>query len=170
MPEVDMPETDARQVAEEQEPRPGPRGGRPARASGSRPPRPTKKARALAAWDAGERDVLRIAREVESRPSYVARVLAESGRLSGYYDLYMPTGTPVNVYGERFAGTLSFRDVEAARASVARIDLLYHEFEAAGDRAGQHHAQVVALAGRNRARWSGKPDAAAVFERWLFTH
>lgn len=135
-----------------------------------RPPRLTKKARALAAWDAGERDVLRIAREVESRPSYVARVLAETGRLTGYYDLYMPTGTPVNVYAGRFAGLLSFRDVDAARASVTQIDLLYHEFEAAGDRAGQHHAQVVALAGRNRARWSGKPDAAAVFERWLFTH
>ncbi len=140
------------------------------RAGGPGPVRLTKKARALAAWDTGERDILRIAREVESRPSYVARVLAEAGRLTGYYDLYMPTGTPVNVYGERFAGVLAFRDADAARASVAQIDLLYHEFEAAGDRAGQHHAQVVALAGRNRARWSGKPEAAAVFERWLFTH
>lgn len=130
----------------------------------------TKKARALAAWDAGERDVLRIAQEVESRPSYVARVLAEAGRLTGYYDLYMPTGTPVNVYGARFAGLLAFRDPTAARASVTAIDQLYHDFEAAGDRAGQHHAQVVALAGRNRARWAGKPEAAAVFERWLFTH
>ncbi len=130
----------------------------------------TKRARALAAWDAGERDLLRIAREVESRPSYVARVLADEGRLTGYYDLYSRTGTPVNVYGDRFAGVLAFRDVEAARASVERIDQLYHEFESAGDRAGQHHAQVVALVGRNRARWADKPDAAAVFERWLFTH
>lgn len=130
----------------------------------------TKKARAIAAWDAGERDILRIAREVESRPSYVARVLADTGRLTGYYDLYSRTGTPVNVYGARFAGLLAFRDLEAARASVAAIDQLYHDFEAAGDRAGQHHAQVVALAGRNRARWAGKPEAAAVFERWLFTH
>lgn len=142
------------------ESRPGPR---PAR-------RPTKKARALASWDAGERDLLRIAREVESRPSYVARALTDAGRLAGYYDLYSRTGTPVNVYGERFAGLLAFRDPEAARASVAAIDRLYHDFEAAGDRAGQHHAQVVALAGRNRARWAGKPESAAVFERWLFTH
>lgn len=143
----------------------------PGRGSTPRPRRrPTKKARAVVAWDAGERDILRIAREVESRPSYVARVLAEAGRLTGYDDLYMPTGTPVNVYGARFAGVLAFRTVAAARASVAAIDRLYHDFEAAGDRAGQHHAQVVALAGRNRARWGGKPEAAAVFERWLFTH
>lgn len=130
----------------------------------------TKKARALAAWDAGEHDLTRIAREVESRPSYVARVLADTGRLTGYYDLYSPTGTPVNVYAERFAGVLAFRDEAAARASVERIDRLYHEFESAGDRAGQHHAQVVALTGRNRARWADKPDAAAVFDRWLRFH
>lgn len=139
---------------------------------GGAPLRPlrTKRARALAAWDAGERDLLRIAREVESRPSYVARVLADTGRLTGYYDLYSRTGTPVNVYGERFAGVLAFRDAEAARASVERIDRLYHEFESAGDRPGQHHAQVVALVGRNRARWADKPEAAAVFHHWLMTH
>jgi hypothetical protein len=131
---------------------------------------PTKRARALAAWEAGERDVARIAREVESRPSYVARVLQDAGKLTGYFDLYSRTGTAVNVYGERFAGVLAFRDAEAARASVERIDRLYHEFEAAGDRAGQHHAQVVALTGRNRARWADKPDAAAVFNEWLYTH
>lgn len=133
-------------------------------------PRLTKRARALAAWDAGDRDLARIAREVESRPSYVARVLSDAGRLTGYYDLYSPTGTPVNVYGERFAGVLAFRDADAARASVERIDRLYHEFESAGDRAGQHHAQVVALVGRNRARWADKPEAAAVFHHWLMTH
>lgn len=130
----------------------------------------TKRARAIEAWDAGERDIARIAREVESRPSYVARVLQDAGRVTGYYDLYSRTGTPVNVYGERFAGVLAFRDAEAARASVEQIDRLYHEFESAGDRAGQHHAQVVALAGRNRARWADKPEAARVFEHWLFTH
>ncbi|HWP35538.1 MAG TPA: hypothetical protein VNM66_08075, partial [Thermodesulfobacteriota bacterium] len=135
-----------------------------------RPARPTKKARILAAWDAGERDLLRLAREVESRPSYVARVLSDAGRLHGYYDLYSATGTPVNVYGERFAGLLAFRDLEAARASLEKIDRLYHEFEAAGDRAGQHHAQVVALTGRNRARWAGKRAEAELFERWLLTH
>jgi hypothetical protein len=132
--------------------------------------RMTKRARAIAAWESGERDVLTIAREVESRPSYVARVLADAGLLTGYYDLYSRTGTPINVYGDRFDGVLAFRDAEAATASIERIDRLYHEFEQAGDRAGQHHAQVVALTGRNRARWADKQDAAAVFERWLFTH
>ncbi|MCI0485502.1 MAG: hypothetical protein L0229_02770, partial [Blastocatellia bacterium] len=60
--------------------------------------------------------------------------------------------------------------VEAAKQSVARIAELYEHFERIGDRAGQHHAEVLALTGRNRARWSGKAEEARIFEDWLFNH
>jgi hypothetical protein len=29
---------------------------------------------------------------------------------------------------------------------------------------------VLALTGRNRARWSGKKEEAKIFEQWLFNH
>ena len=51
-----------------------------------------------------------------------------------------------------------------------RIDRLYRYFERLGDRAGQHHAEVFALTGRNRARWSGKKEEAEVFMNWLVNH
>ncbi len=31
-------------------------------------------------------------------------------------------------------------------------------------------AMVVALTGKDRARWSNKPDAAQVFDEWLASH
>ena len=47
------------------------------------------------------------------------------------------------------------------------IDRLYRQFELAGDRAGQHHALLMALTMFDRARWSGKEPEADVFRRWL---
>jgi hypothetical protein len=43
-------------------------------------------------------------------------------------------------------------------------------FERIGDRPGQHQAMVVALTGKNRARWSGKREAAKLFADWLANH
>jgi hypothetical protein len=65
---------------------------------------------------------------------------------------------------------LSFKSIEAAKESVAQIARLYEYFERIGDRAGQHHAEVLALTGRNRARFSGKKEESKVFEEWLFNH
>jgi hypothetical protein len=50
---------------------------------------------------------------------------------------------------------------------VALIDRLYRQFELAGDRAGQHHALLMALTMFNRARWTRKEREAEVFRRWL---
>jgi hypothetical protein len=101
------------------------------------------------------------------RPSYVAGVLQEAGLRSDYFDLYTPTKQPMNVYSKFFAGQLGFKDVEAARQSVEVIDDWYRRFDAAGDRAGQHHALLMALTMLNRARWTGKEAEADEFRHWL---
>ena len=130
----------------------------------------TKKSRILSLYKAGMRDIGEIARRVKSQPSYVANVLQEAGLLRGYFDLYTTTAHDQNLYSRHFRNVLAFRNVEAAKESVARIAELYEHFERIGDRAGQHHAEVLALTGRNRARWSGKTEEAQIFEDWLFNH
>lgn len=132
-----------------------------------REPGSTKKSRVIALFTAGVTDIDQIARLVSTRPSYVAGVLQSAGLLHGYFDLYTTTGSDQNLYSRYFRNALGFKNVEAARESVTRIARLYEYFERIGDRAGQHHAQVVALTGLNRARWSGKIEEARVFERWL---
>lgn len=97
-------------------------------------------------------------------------MLREEGRETAYYDLYTSTNHPVNAYSRYFADRLGFRDETAARDSVDLIDRLYQQFDRTGDRAGQHHAMLMALTMFNRARWTGKPAEAEVFRRWLAAH
>lgn len=130
----------------------------------------TKKDQILALYEAGTTDIAQIVRRVAARPSYVAQVLQSAGHLSGYFDLYTTTGREQNVYTRFFRNVLSFKTVEAARESVQRIDRLYNYFERLGDRAGQHQAMVLALTGKNRARWSGKQEESEVFNEWLTAH
>jgi hypothetical protein len=72
-----------------------------------------------------------------------------------------------NEYLRRFEGKMSFRDEEAARASLAVIDDLYRESEQAGDKAGQHQATLKALSMADEAHWAGKEREAEVFRQWL---
>ncbi len=131
----------------------------------------TKKGQILALYeDEGVTDIAQIVRRVGARPSYVAQVLQQAGYLTGYFDLYTTTAREQNVYTRFFRNVLSFKTVEAARESVQRIDRLYNYFERLGDRAGQHQAMVLALTGKNRARWSGKHEEALVFSEWLAAH
>lgn len=130
----------------------------------------TKKDVILTLYRRGIRNVDRLASAAGTRQSYVASVLQDAGKLQGYNDLYTTTGQETNAYSKYFRGVLSFKTVDSARQSVARIGQLYEYFERIGDRAGQHHAEVVALTGRNRARWSGKKDEAAIFLEWLVNH
>jgi hypothetical protein len=130
----------------------------------------TKKSRIIELFTAGLTDIGEIAQRVGSWPSYVASVLQSSGLIRGYFDLYTTTAMDQNLYSRYFRNVLSFKNVEAAKESVEKIDKLYEHFERIGDRAGQHHAEVLALTGRNRARWSGKLEEARVFEEWLFNH
>src|SRR5918995_4117840 len=118
----------------------------------------------------GVSDIAQIVRRVGARPSYVAQVLQGAGYLTGYFDLYTTTAREQNVYTRFFRNVLSFKTVEAARESVQRIDRLYNYFERLGDRAGQHQAMVLALTGKNRARWSGKQEEAHIFSEWLAAH
>jgi hypothetical protein len=127
----------------------------------------TKKQRILEAFQAGTTDPSDIAEIVGASSSYVAQVLQSAGLLAGYFDLYTTTGREQNIYSRHFRGVLSFKTIEAARASVERINALYRHFEEIGDRAGQHQAMVIALTGQNRARWSGKTREAAIFHEWL---
>ncbi|MCA1850082.1 MAG: hypothetical protein LC672_03235, partial [Acidobacteria bacterium] len=115
-------------------------------------------------------DIAQIVRRVAARPSYVAQVLQNAGHLTGYFDLYTTTAREQNVYSRFFRNVLSFRTAAAARESVEKIDRLYNYFERLGDRAGQHQAMVLALTGKNRARWSGKHEEAQVFSEWLAAH
>ena len=130
----------------------------------------SKKSRILERFQSGVTDISRLAHDVQSKPSYVASVLQAAGLISGYFDLYTTTARDQNLYSRFFRNSLSYKTVEAATESVARINRLYEYFERIGDRAGQHHAEVLALMGRNRARFSGKKEEARVFEDWLFHH
>jgi hypothetical protein len=130
----------------------------------------SKKSRILELHRSGTSNIGEIARTVGTRPSYVASVLQNAGLITGYFDLYTTTARDQNAYSRQFRNILSFRTVEAARQSIAAIARLYAYFERIGDRAGQHHAEVLALTGRNRARWSGKKEESQIFEQWLFNH
>ncbi|HXG94397.1 MAG TPA: hypothetical protein VNN73_18780 [Blastocatellia bacterium] len=134
------------------------------------PRKDSKKSRILELHQSGTTDIGEIARTVGTRPSYVASVLQSAGLLQGYFDLYTTTARDQNLYSRHFRNVLSFKTVEAAKESIAQIARLYNWFERIGDRAGQHHAEVLALTGRNRARWSGKKEEAKIFEQWLFNH
>jgi hypothetical protein len=127
----------------------------------------SKKRQIINHYQAGMTRVGDIARAVNSPPSYVARVLTEEGLLSGYFDLYTTTGQVMNLYSAFSRGIIRFKTVEAARRSVERIDRLYRDYAERGDRAGQHHAEVMALVGLNRARSCGKREEARVFANWL---
>ena len=130
----------------------------------------TKKEQIVSLYQSGTKDIAEIVRRVKARPSYVAQVLQQAGHLDGYFDLYTTTGREQNVYTRYFRNVLHFRNVEAARESVARIDRLYNYFERLGDRAGQHQAMILALTGKNRARWSGKNEESQIFSDWLAAH
>ena len=130
----------------------------------------SKKSQILELHRSGVSDIGEIARTVKTRPSYVASVLQNAGLITGYFDLYTTTARDQNLYSRQFRNVLSFRSVEAAKQSVAAIARLYAYFERIGDRAGQHHAEVLALTGRNRARFSGKKEESQIFEQWLFNH
>ncbi len=130
----------------------------------------TKKEQILSIFRDGTSDIIQIAYLTSARPSYVAQVLQSEGLISGYFDLYTSTNRDSNAYASFFHGILSFRSPEAARESVRRIDKLYRYFDKLGDRAGQHQAMVVALTGKNRARWSGKEQESKIFHDWLAQH
>ena len=130
----------------------------------------SKKEQIIAIYESGVTDIAQIVRRVAARPSYVAQVLQNAGLISGYFDLYTTTAREQNVYSRFFRNVLSFKSVEAAQESVKKIDRLYNYFERLGDRAGQHQAMVLALTGKNRARWSGKKEEAEVFNEWLAAH
>lgn len=130
----------------------------------------SKKEQIIALYESGVTDIAQIVRKVAARPSYVAQVLQGAGLITGYFDLYTTTAREQNVYSRFFRNALSFKTVEAARESIKRIDRLYNYFERLGDRAGQHQAMVLALTGKNRARWSGKEEESKVFNEWLAAH
>lgn len=134
-----------------------------------RPRRVSKKDQIISLYTSGLGDVEDIAMITGARPSYVASVLQESGLMSGYFDLYTTSSHPMNVYSKFFAGKLGFKDVETARQSVDIIDRLYNQFGLAGDRAGQHHAMMMAMTMFDRARWTGKGEEAGVFRQWLLS-
>ena len=130
----------------------------------------SKKEQIIALYESGVTDIAQIVRRVAARPSYVAQVLQSAGLITGYFDLYTTTAREQNVYSRFFRNALSFKTVEAAKESIKRIDRLYNYFERLGDRAGQHQAMVLALTGKNRARWSGKEEESKIFSEWLAAH
>jgi hypothetical protein len=133
----------------------------------SRVRRVSKKDQIISLYTSGIGEVEDLAMIIGARPSYVASVLQESGLMTGYFDLYTTSAHPMNVYSKFFAGRLGFKDEETARASVEVIDRLYRQFELARDRAGQHHALVMALTMFDRARWTNKTGEADIFRHWL---
>jgi hypothetical protein len=137
------------------------------RTSQAVPRQPTKKDQILSLYAAGMTEVEDLAVITQSRPSYVASVLQKDQLLPGYFDLYTSTGNRMNVYSKFFARKLGFKDEEAARPSVELIDHYFRQFELAKDRAGEHHALMMALVMFDRARWTGKVREAEIFRDWL---
>lgn len=136
--------------------------------SGRRPA--SKKDQIRVLFEAGIHDIEELVELTGARPSYVASVLQQAGMIQGYFDLYTSTANAMNVYSKAFVGRLAFRNKPAARRSVAYIDLLYRTYQEAGDRAGQHHALMMAMMMFNRARWTGKIEEADIFRNWLLQH
>jgi hypothetical protein len=128
----------------------------------------TKKSLALSLHAAGS-TVEEIAQALDTSPSYIANVLAAAGKTPDYQDLYVSTAA-LSGYAKQLQGVLRFKDVEAARQSVQRIDQMYRAFEQQRDRRGQHQAQLLALIGKNRAEGIGKYDEARLFADWLQAH
>lgn len=128
----------------------------------------TKKDLTLSLHNAG-RTVEEIAKSLNCSPSYVANILIAHGKSSDYSDLYT-SSIAQNAYARAFMGVLRFKNVEAAKASVEKIDELFHRFGRDHDRRGQHQAQLMALIGKNRAEGIGKNAEARVFADWLMTH
>jgi len=129
--------------------------------------RASKKDQIISLFTSGMGDVEDLAMIIGSRPSYIASVLQSAGLMSGYFDLYTTTSHPMNVYSKFFAGKLGYKDEATARQSVGLIERYYRQFEMAGDRAGQHHALMMAMTMFNRARWTGKSREAEIFRLWL---
>src|SRR5437588_3195530 len=127
----------------------------------------SRKDQIIALYLSGMSEIEDLAIITGARPSYVGSVLQESGLVKGYFDLYTSSAHPMNVYSKFFANKLGFKDEEKARESVELIDRLYHQFEYAQDRAGQHHALSMALVMSDRARWTGKGREATIFRHWL---
>ncbi|MBV9959225.1 MAG: hypothetical protein JO360_12435 [Acidobacteria bacterium] len=127
----------------------------------------SKKDQILALYLSGMTEIEDLALITGSRASYVGSILQEAGLMTGYFDLYTSSAHPMNVYSKFFAGKLGFKDEESARESIELIDRLHNQFEFAGDRAGQHHALMMALVMFDRARWTGKGREADIFRRWL---
>jgi len=128
----------------------------------------TKKAMVLVLHAEGG-TVEEIARQLDTRPSYVANVLAAAGQTPAYHDLYV-SSTIQSGYTQPCRGLLRFKDVPAAQQSVRRLDTLYHACGQHHDRRGQHQAQLLALIGKNRAEGLGKYAEAQVFAEWLQQH
>jgi len=129
--------------------------------------RVSKKDQIISLFTSGISSVEDLAMITRARPSYIASVLQEAGLMSGYFDLYTTTSHPMNVYSKFFAGRLGYRDEVTARQSVELIEHYYRQFETAGDRAGQHHALMMAMTMFDRARWTRKPREAEIFRQWL---
>jgi hypothetical protein len=129
--------------------------------------RVSKKDQIISLFASGIGSVEDLAMITRTRPSYIASVLQAAGLMSGYFDLYTTTSHPMNVYSKFFAGKLGYRDEGTARESVELIERYYRQFETAGDRAGQHHALMMAMTMFNRARWTRKPREAEIFRQWL---
>ncbi|MGI8997527.1 MAG: hypothetical protein ACR2GW_12750 [Pyrinomonadaceae bacterium] len=140
------------------------------KAEAGEPPRSTKiskKEQIISLYFSGMTEIEDLALITASRPSYVGSILQEAGLKPGYFDLYTSSAHPMNVYSKFFAKRLGFKDEEIARQSVDVIDNLHRQFALAGDRAGQHHALMMALVMFDRARWTGKGPEAGIFREWL---
>lgn len=127
--------------------------------------RVTKRKLAAEMYEKGM-NVATIAELLKTEPSYIANALIDQGYVPNYMDLYTSTG-PQNEHAALLAGVLHFKDLEAARLSVSRIDQMFSQFAVAKDRRGMHQCQVLALVGKNRAEGIGKLSEAKLFESWL---
>ncbi len=82
--------------------------------------------------------------------SYIASVLRNAGLQVDYQDRF---SDPIleEPYASRLNGTLQFRDLETAEASLRAIDAIYREYREAADREGTSFVRSLVLKGKLRA-------------------
>lgn len=140
---------------------------KPEKKSTSKEKLQSKKEMILQLFRKGVKDIEKISRLTNAKPSYVGSVLQKEGLIDNYFDLYTSTAYPMNVYSKYFLGKLGFKDVQTAQKGVKTLEQMYSFFGNSQDRAGQHHTLEMSLLMLNRARWTGKIAEAEVYRQWL---
>lgn len=108
--------------------------------------------------------------EIYSSPEEEPNEDSEDSNAELIFDFFSPMTSARTAYTHFYRDVLSLKSVADAEKSIAKIDDLFRYFHRLDDFAGKHHAMILALTGRNRAKWRGALDIAEIYDEWLRKH